>query len=120
VHDHNAFNWGGNGIRGDDQTRNLLVHHNVVWNCREKGIIVKGDHNRVLNNTCLNNDKVDILASSRAERFKPWNPRQHPHLLKQQNANTEIANNVARVIGFDHPMFCPPNRTIGSSFRIRK
>jgi hypothetical protein len=98
VHDHNAFNWGGNGIRGDDLTRNLLVHHNVAWNCREKGIIIKGDHNRVYNNTCLHNPKIDILAPSRAEPFKAWAPRQHPHLLDRQNANTHIANNCAAVI----------------------
>lgn len=98
VHDHNAFNWGGIGIRGDDLTRNLLVHHNVVWNCAEKGIIIKGDNNRVFNNTCLNNPMIDILAPSRAEPFKPWNPKQHPHLLDKQNANTTIANNYAQVI----------------------
>ncbi|MHC4565477.1 MAG: right-handed parallel beta-helix repeat-containing protein [Planctomycetota bacterium] len=98
VHDHNAFNWGGIGIRGDDLTRNLLVHHNVVWNCREKGIIVKGNHNRVFNNTCLNNPVMDILAPSRAEPFKPFRPSQHPHLLDKQNVHTTIANNYARVI----------------------
>ncbi len=98
VHDHNAFNWGGIGIRGDDLTRNLLIHHNVVWNCREKGIIVKGDRNRVFNNTCLNNPMMDILAPSRAEPFKPFRPSQHPHLLEKQNANTTIANNYAQVI----------------------
>jgi hypothetical protein len=98
VHDHNAFNWGGIGIRGDDLTRNLLVHHNVVWNCREKGIIVKGDRNRVFNNTCLNNPVMDILAPSRTEPFKPFRPSQHPHLLDKQNVNTTIANNYAKVI----------------------
>lgn len=98
VHDHNAFNWGGNGIRGDDLTRNLIVHHNVAWNCRDKGIIVKGDHNRVFNNTCLRNPKIDIIAPSRAEPFKPWSPTQHPYLLEKQNANTHIANNCAPVI----------------------
>jgi len=98
VHDHDAFNWGGIGIRGDDLTRNLLIHHNVVWNCREKGIIVKGDHNRVFNNTCLHNHSIDILAPSRAEPFKPFRPSQHPHLLDKQNANTTIANNYAPVI----------------------
>ncbi len=98
VHDHNAFNWGGNGIRGDDLTRNLLVHHNVVWNCSEKGIIVKGDQNRVFNNTCLYNDKIDIIAPSRAEPFKPWVPKQHPYLLDKQNVHTHIANNCASII----------------------
>ena len=98
VHDHSAFNWGGNGIRGDDLTRTLLVHHNVVWNCAEKGIIVKGDRNRVFNNTCLDNERIDIIAPSRAEPFKPWAKKQHAHLLEKQNPNTHIANNCAPLI----------------------
>ena len=98
VHDHTAFHWGRTGIRGDDLTRGLSVHHNVAWNCAEKGIVVKGDRNRVYHNTCFDNAERDILATSRPEPFKPWAPSQHPHLLKQQNANTHIANNVAEVI----------------------
>ena len=62
VHDHNAFNWGGIGIRGDDKTRGLIVHHNVAWRCPEKGIVTKGDRNRVYNNTCLDNPEIDICV----------------------------------------------------------
>jgi len=98
VHDHNAFKWGGIGIRGDDLTRNLIVHHNVAWSCREKGIITKGDKNKVFNNTSINNQGVDILLPSRPEPFKPWAPRQHPHLLKKQNEHTELYNNCAKII----------------------
>ncbi|HCO95292.1 MAG TPA: hypothetical protein DIU00_15310, partial [Phycisphaerales bacterium] len=47
---------------------------------------------------CLNNPKIDILAPSRAEPFKPFRPKQHPYLLDKQNANTIIANNYAKVI----------------------
>ncbi len=96
VHDHIAFNWGGNGIRGDDQTRGLTVHHNVVWNCRYKGIIVKGDNNKVYNNTCFDNDEIDILIPRRAEPFKAW-AKQWP-LLDKQNQNTRTINNCAPVI----------------------
>lgn len=39
------------GIRGDDQTRGLTIHHNVVWNTGWEGIIIKGDNNKVYNNT---------------------------------------------------------------------
>ncbi len=85
------------GIRGDDQTRGLTVHHNVVWNCGWDGIIVKGDFNRVVHNTCLSNRQSDILLFSRPEPTKPWR-KQYP-LLKVQNARSEVANNcAARII----------------------
>jgi len=91
LHDHNAFNAGGNGIRGDDRTRGLIVHHNVAWNCREKGIITKGDRNRVYNNTCLDNPAIDILV--------PWRrlPRKTDE-LEVQNTHSEVINNCARKI----------------------
>ena len=41
----------GIGLRGDDQTRGLTVHHNVTWDCGFYGIIVKGDDNLVYHNT---------------------------------------------------------------------
>jgi len=120
VHDHHAFNWGGNGIRGDDLSRNLAVHHNVVWNCSEKGIVVKGDHNRVLNNTCLDNPTIDILTPGRPEPFKPWATFQHPHLLKKQNVNTHIANNCAGTISgtfkFERPQ-TPPLGKMENNYR---
>ncbi|MFW6161818.1 MAG: hypothetical protein ACODAJ_03560 [Planctomycetota bacterium] len=81
------------GIRGDDQTRGLAVHHNVVWNCGWDGIIVKGDFNRVAHNTCLANRGSDILLFRKAEPRKPWR-KQYP-LLETQNAHSEIANNAA-------------------------
>jgi len=96
VHDHNAFNWGGSGIRGDDKTRGLIVHHNVAWNCREKGIITKGDGNRVVNNTCLDNPQIDIcvprdrLPSKTAE-------------IPVQNQHSETVNNCAADISGYYP-----------------
>ena len=98
VHDHNAFNWGGNGIRGDDLTRDLLVHHNVVWNCPQKGIVVKGDRNRVHNNTCFGNPLIDLLLWSSPTPRKSFRPSQWDHLLEQQNAHSEAFNNVAPVL----------------------
>ena len=53
----------GQGIRGDDMTRGLTVHHNVVWDCGMTGIIVKGGANRIFNNTIFdgsNRDKADV------------------------------------------------------------
>ncbi|MEA3367354.1 MAG: right-handed parallel beta-helix repeat-containing protein, partial [Planctomycetota bacterium] len=98
VHDHNAFNWGGNGVRGDDLTRDLLVHHNVAWNCPNKGIIVKGNRNRVYNNSCFDNPTIDLLLWSSPTPHKSFRPRQWDHLLEQQNAHSEAFNNYAPVL----------------------
>jgi len=98
VHDHLAFRWGGTGIRGDDLTRDLLIHHNVAWRCREKGIMIKGDRNRAYNNTCINNDTLDLILWSSPTPFKEWSPGQHAHLLKTQNANSKAWNNYAPIV----------------------
>lgn len=98
VHDHQAFRWGGIGIRGDDLTRNLVIHHNVAWNCNEKGIMIKGDRNRAYNNTCFDNPMLDLVLWSAEEPFKEWATEQWEHLLKRQNANSEACNNYAPVL----------------------
>jgi len=102
---------GGLGIRGDDQTRGLTVHHNVVWDCGRDGIIVKGDFNRVVHNTVLHigseqNPGNYIDLNTTPEPKKPWR-KQHP-LLPVQNEHSLIANNAARTItgdsrGTDYP-----------------
>jgi len=92
---------GGLGIRGDDQTRSLTVHHNVVWDCGRDGIIVKGDHNRVVNNTVFDigteerrGNYVNLHTGKEPEK---WWRKQFP-LLPVQNANSLIANNAALTI----------------------
>lgn len=88
---------GGLGIRGDDQTRGLTVHHNVVWNCGRDGIIVKGDSNRVFNNTVFNigsNEREGnyISLHTEPEPYKPW--RTQAPLLGIQNLNSLVINNA--------------------------
>ena len=124
AHDYVAFfkkeGGGGKGLRGDDLTRGLTVHHNVVWNCKSQGIIVKGDHNRVYNNTVFDIEKTDILLPRRPEPFKPWNPNQWPYLLKKQNAHSEIINNYANIISgrFDsEPVQEPPLGKIENNYQ---
>ncbi|TKG96865.1 hypothetical protein EYV94_00080 [Puteibacter caeruleilacunae] len=95
---HQAGLYGGLGIRGDDQTRGLTVHHNVVWNCGRDGIIVKGDRNMVYNNTVFaigSNEKEGnyISMHTMPEPHKPW-LKQAP-LLTVQNENSLIFNNLA-------------------------
>ena len=106
---------GGLGIRGDDQTRRLTVHHNVVWQCGRDGIIVKGGRNRVYNNTVLDigsrakpGNYVNLHTA--AEPKKPWR-KQYP-LLKVQNAASEVFNNCALTVTGDNrgrPLAKGPN-----------
>ena len=95
---------GGLGIRGDDATRSLTVHHNVVWDCGRDGIIVKGDKNRVFNNTVFNigyngNPGNYINLPNVAERAK-FAPRNKP-AMEVSNKNSRIANNTAVTIAGD-------------------
>ena len=86
----------GIGMRGDDQTRGLTFHHNVIWNCA-RGMIMKGNHNRVYHNTVLVDPEADystasIVIPKRAEPKKWWtkNPT-----LPVQNEDTLVFNNAA-------------------------
>jgi hypothetical protein len=99
------------GMRGDDQTRGLTMHHNVIWNIGWEGIVMKGDHNTVCNNTVFNAhlkknvrhhltgipfEISDIRIDDSREPRKAFR-KQHP-LLPEQNVNTKVFNNYARRI----------------------
>ena len=89
----------GIGLRGDDQTRGLTFHHNVVWNCR-RGMIIKGNQNRVYRNTILvdlqaKHATASIVIPKRAEPKKWWT--RHP-TLPVQNEDTLVFNNAAHLI----------------------
>ena len=101
----NRLQGGPTGIRGDDQTRSLTVHHNVVWDCGRDGIIVKGDFNKVYNNTVfdIGTEAVPgnyINLHTAPEPYKWWR-EQYP-LLSEQNANSTIYNNAALNITSDN------------------
>lgn len=70
----------------------IVVHHNVIWNCREKGIVTKGDRNRIYHNTCFDNPKIDILVP---RNRLPGKTRE----LIEQNKNSEVYNNIGLVTG---------------------
>ncbi|MDP6356231.1 MAG: right-handed parallel beta-helix repeat-containing protein, partial [Planctomycetota bacterium] len=84
------------GIRGDDKTRGLRIHHNVVWNVRRDGIVIKGGKNRVYNNTCFANGASDILFFSGREPDKWW--QKHVKAYAHQNEDSLLINNCANVI----------------------
>ena len=91
----------GIGIRGDDQTRGLVVSHNVVWDTGGKGLIIKGNRNRYYCNTVMcsggiDDPRPDIIVPTRKEPHKPW-VKQRP-LLARQNSGSHVMNNAACVI----------------------
>lgn len=85
----------GIGLRGDDQTRGLIAHHNVIWDCGTWGLNVKGDDNLVFNNTLVGGSGGIILLPTDAEPRKWWTP--HP-TLPVQNANSRYLNNAAAML----------------------
>ena len=105
VHGCRTEEGGGLGIRGDDQTRGLTVHHNVVWDCGRDGIIVKGDTNVVCNNTVFDIGTAEkhgnyVNLQTTPEPKKPW--REQWPLLEKQNEHSLIANNAALTITGDN------------------
>ena len=96
---------GGIGIRADDQSRNNVFHHNVVWDCGQVGIIMKGEDHRIYNNTVFGigteaKPQIDILLEAEAEPVKIWAVR-WPQLLKQ-NQWSEVQNNLGRNLTSKH------------------
>ena len=92
------------GLRGDDQTRRLTFHHNVLWDVGQ-GLIIKGDNNKVFNNTILGEGKDGILLiPTRTEPQKWWTPNP---LLQIQNVNSLFYNNAVATIGYRHDPLPP-------------
>jgi hypothetical protein len=101
---------GGIGIRADDQSRNNMYHHNVVWDCGRVGIMLKGDDNSAFNNTVFDIGTATQRAGYRgdpalpslgelvlmqgAEPVKPF-AVQWPQ-LSQQNTRSKAVNNAVR------------------------
>lgn len=89
----------GLGMRGDDQTRGLTFHHNVVWNCR-RGFIMKGNHNTCYNNTVLVDPDSptatgSIVMAKRPEPKKWWTKFE---TLKIQNVDSLVCNNASYLV----------------------
>jgi hypothetical protein len=84
------------GIRGDDKTRGMQVHHNVIWNVGADGIVAKGGRNRVYNNTCFANRGSDIMFNSGPEPDKWW--QKHVEAYQEQNIDSLLINNCATAI----------------------
>lgn len=93
------------GIRGDDKTRRLRVHHNVVWDISWEGIVVKGDENHIFNNTLFNCRRGSIYLETGLEPSKPW----HDHIPEvMANENSYLYNNLTEKIYGNRFTYIPP------------
>ena len=95
-------------MRGDDQSRHMTVHHNVLWNCGTPrgdamaagwGVILKGDFHRVYQNTIFATQRSSVCLPACAEPRKPW-VHQWPLLAHQNNHTWAFNNAVASFTGF--------------------
>ena len=104
----------GKAIRGDDQTRGLTVHHNLVWACDE-GIIVKGDDNLVYNNTVIGTGgHGSLIIPTREEPKKWWTPHE---ILPIQNLHSRFFNNYSGSIAYRHKPL-PQNEGISHNLTV--
>ncbi len=100
-------------LRGDDQSANMTVHHNVIYNCGMGGpedvnpashtagigIILKGDGHVVFANTVLDTNYTEMCMPGCGEPLKAFR-RQYP-LAQHQNRRTQIFNVAAeREVGW--------------------
>jgi len=98
----------GKGIRGDDQTRGLTFHHNVIWDCDE-GMILKGEDNQCYNNTIIGtNGHGCLIIPTRAEPRKWWSKTE---FLDRQNTRSTFCNNLVETIAFRYEPL-PENKKI--------
>lgn len=105
------------GIRGDDKTRKLRVHHNVAWDCGWEGIVVKGDENLVYNNTGFKNGKSDLLMYSGAEPDKDWHKQWPP--VPEENKHSKVFNNLGRKMRGHRGRNIPPGGDFVNNREVR-
>lgn len=105
----------GKGIRGDDQTRGLTFHHNVIWNCDE-GMILKGEDNECYNNTIIgSNGHGCLIIPTRAEPRKWWSKTE---FLDRQNTRSAFRSNLVETITYRYEPL-PQNRKIAGNMESR-
>ena len=92
-------------LRADDQSANMTVHHNVIFNCGMEptmdvasataglGIILKGDGHIVYANTVFSANYTELCMPSCIEPLKSFR-KQFPRVM--QNTRTQIFNVAAR------------------------
>ena len=105
-------------LRADDQSRNMTVHHNVIYNCGWSaggsgdinvassqagiGIILKGDGHVTYANTVLDTNYTELCMPGCIEPVKSF---RHQYPFVTQNRRTQIFNTAARR-DFGFPCSC--------------
>jgi hypothetical protein len=109
-------------LRGDDQSRNMTVVQNVMWDCgmpvSDKnqagyGVVVKGDYHVIGRLTVLNTSVVDVSLASCPEKYKPW-IHQAP-LLPHQNDETLVFNSAYSTLNGEAG--CPKDAAAGGIYK---
>lgn len=100
----------GLGIRADDQSRNISVHHNVVWDVGLDAIILKGEYHKLYNNTVFHTKPIfrfgnSIRLDTEPEPYKAW--RVDAPLYSEQNAHTLVFNNLVGLIRAEYKKETP-------------
>lgn len=116
---HWHHNWAHNAsekcLRGDDQSRNMTVHHNVLYSCglgpnsdsqsniAGVGLLIKGTGHIIYANTIFDTKYAELCLPACNEPLKPY-ARQYP-LAPVQNVGTSIFNTAAHS-DFGFPCSC--------------
>ena len=93
-------------LRGDDQSRNMSVHHNVVFDCGVSlwnhnsyraglGLVLKGNGHDIYSNTVFRCNTSDMCLPTCVEKLKSFR-KQYPR--KEQNNATLVLNTVSAVL----------------------
>jgi hypothetical protein len=104
-------------VRADDQSRNMSVHHNVIFDCGESftdtqssaagfGLVLKGNGHAIWANTIWGANRSSVCMPSCVERLKSFRP-QYPRQL--QNNRSQLFNTAAHTL--DGACGCPSNGT---------
>ena len=116
---------GGIGIRADDQSRNNLFHHNVIWDCGMAGIVAKGEDNIIYNNTIFDIkangiNRMYIMLDKQPEPYKIWAVRWP--LLQIQNQWSKVYNNISfNICGKNNPKdTLAENQNIFNNYRLEE
>jgi len=102
-------------VRADDQSRNMSVHHNVIFNCGVGsitdvqaarsgiGLVLKGDGHMIYANTIFGANYTELCLPACIEPLKAFR-RQYP-FDPAQNSKSQVFNSAARN-DFGFPCSC--------------
>ena len=91
-------------LRGDDQSENMTVHHNVIFNCGKApvtdarsetagyGVVLKGNGHVAYANTVYAAEAEEWCLSNCVEKLKAFRPQYQPRQM--QNTRSHFFNSI--------------------------